>query len=68
VIGSPKRNIWIRTTFPNPAIKWIASDPKARLVKEIPGLKLNASSTGSKEPDKFQVFRILGPLNPKTCP
>jgi hypothetical protein len=68
VIGSPKRNIWIRTTFPNPAVKWIASDPNAKFVKEIPGLKLNASSTGSKEPDKFQVFRIVGPLNPKTCP
>ncbi len=68
VIGSPNRNIWIRTTFPNPAVKWISSDPNAQFVKEIPGLAHNASSTGSKEPDKFQVFKIVGPLNPKTCP
>jgi hypothetical protein len=68
VIGSPDRNIWIRTTYPNPQVKWIASDPNAKLVREIPGLAHNASSTGSTEPDKFQVFKIVGPLNPKTCP
>jgi hypothetical protein len=68
VIGSPLRNIWIRTTYPNPEVKWVSSDPNAKLVKEIPGLALNASSTGSKEPDKFQVFKILGPLNPNSCP
>ncbi len=68
VIGSPNRNIWIRTTYPNHAVQWIATDRNAKLVKEIPGLAHNASSTGSPEPDKFQVFQILGPLNPNTCP
>ncbi|MEI7559265.1 MAG: hypothetical protein WCJ63_01620 [Actinomycetes bacterium] len=67
VITSPNRDIWNRSTYPNKQVLWIAQDPNAKFVKEIPGLAHNTSSTGSDKPDTFSVYRITGPLSPKSC-